>query len=114
MSCALRRGKSAVNVEERSTLQIATHWTFTETLMALLENMHKAVKQMTTRIKNILSVESEATRPVSTHSTGPPYTEMLLPDGKTLQMQFDSGATVNVMLAKHVGPACIVDARPIR
>ena len=51
LSCALRRDKSAVNVEERTTLQTATHWTFTETLMALLENMHKAVKQMTTRMK---------------------------------------------------------------
>ena len=42
---------------------------------------------------------------VSTHPTGPLYTEMRLPDGKPLRMQIDSGATVNVMPAKHVGSA---------
>ena len=53
----------------------------------------------------ILSVETAAMHPVSTHPTGPLYTEMLLPDGKPLRMQIDSGATVNVMPAKHIGSA---------
>ena len=53
----------------------------------------------------ILSVETEAMHSVSTHPTGPLYTEMRLPDGKPLRMQTDSGATVNVMPAKHVGSA---------
>ena len=53
----------------------------------------------------ILSVETEAMHSVLTHPTGPLYTEMLLPDGKPLQMQIDSGATVNVLPAKHVGSA---------
>ena len=47
----------------------------------------------------ILSVETDAMHSVSTHPTGPLYTEMRLPDGKPLRMQIDSGATVNVMPA---------------
>ena len=50
-------------------------------------------------------METEAKHSVSTHPTGPLYTEMLLPDGKPLRMQIDSGATVNVMPVKHVGSA---------
>ena len=58
--------------------------------------------RMTTEM-TILSVETEAMHSVSTHPTGPIYTEMRLPDGKPLRMQIDSGATVNVMPAKYVG-----------
>ena len=53
----------------------------------------------------ILSVETDAMHSVSTHPTGPLYPEMRLPGGKPLRMQIDSGATVNVMPAKHVGSA---------
>ena len=53
----------------------------------------------------ILSVETEAMHSVSTHPTALLYTEMRLPDRKPLRMQIDSGATVNVKPAKHVGSA---------
>ena len=40
---------------------------------------------------------------VHSMSTGPLYTEMLLPGWKRLMLQIDRVATVNVMLAKNVG-----------
>ena len=53
----------------------------------------------------ILSVETDAMHSMSTHPTGPIYTEMLLPDRKSLRMQIDSGSTVNLMPTKHVSSA---------
>ena len=35
-------------------------------------------------------------------STGPLYTEMMLPNKTAIKLQIDSGATVNVISAKHV------------
>ena len=44
----------------------------------------------------ILSVETEGMHSVSTHPTGPLYTEMRLPDGKPLRMPIDSGAILSM------------------
>ena len=103
-SCVLRGDKSAANVEERTSLQSGPPDVRRKTHGVTREHPHSS---HTDGCEDdcILSVETEAMHSMSTHPIGPLYTEMRLPDGKPLRMQIDSGTTVNVMPAKHVGSA---------